>query len=72
VLKTRLVDFIAARPTIEAWPILVHYLSLENILAQVDLLISTTEPMPENRTERCRELLRAASALVDDLLKQAA
>jgi len=46
--------------------------ALENILAQIDLLISTTEPMPENRTERCRELLRAASALVDDLLKQAA
>jgi hypothetical protein len=46
--------------------------ALENIIAQIDQLISTTVPLPENRTPRCQELLRAASALVDDLLKQAA
>jgi CRISPR/Cas system-associated exonuclease Cas4 (RecB family) len=40
--------------------------ALKNVLEQVDLLISTTDPVPENRTPRCRELLRAASALVDD------
>jgi hypothetical protein len=46
--------------------------ALRNIIAQVDLLISTTEPLPENRTPRCRELLRAAAVLVDDLAQQAA
>lgn len=40
------------------------------MLEEVDLLISTTEPMPENRTPRCRELLQAALALTDDLGKQ--
>ncbi len=38
------------------------------MLEQVELLISTTEPLPENRTPRCQELLRAALALTDDLL----
>ncbi|SRR5258708_7728285 len=46
--------------------------ALGNIIEQGELLISTTVPLPENRTPRCQELLRAASALVDDLLKQAA
>jgi hypothetical protein len=41
--------------------------ALRNMLEEVELLISTTEPMPENRTPRCQELLRAALALVDDL-----
>jgi len=45
--------------------------TLKNIVEQVDLLISTTEPMPENRTARCRELLKSAMALTTDLLKQA-
>jgi hypothetical protein len=44
--------------------------ALKNLLAETDLLISTTEPMPQNRTPRCRELLRAAIALTDDLIKQ--
>ena len=39
--------------------------ALQNILEQVELLISTTTPLPENRTARCRELLRAASALTE-------
>ncbi len=46
--------------------------ALKNIISQVDLLISTTEPMPENRTSRCLELLKAAAVLVDDLAQQAA
>ncbi len=45
--------------------------ALKNIIDQIDLLISTTIPLPENRTARCQELLRAATALADDLLKQA-
>jgi hypothetical protein len=44
--------------------------ALKNMIEQVDLLISTTDPLPENRTPRCRELLRAAWALVNDLLHQ--
>lgn len=37
------------------------------MIEQVELLISTT-PLPENRTPRCQELLKAALALTDDLL----
>jgi hypothetical protein len=45
--------------------------ALKNIIEQVDLLISTTEPLPENRTARCQELLRAAMALIKDLNRTA-
>jgi hypothetical protein len=41
--------------------------ALKNMLAEVELLLTTTAPLPENRTPRCVELLRAASALADDL-----
>ncbi|MGA2475170.1 MAG: hypothetical protein ABSF73_00975 [Terriglobia bacterium] len=44
--------------------------ALKNILSETDLILSTTTPLPENRTPRCRELLSAALALTDDLLKQ--
>lgn len=44
--------------------------SLKNLLSETDLILSTTE-LPENRTARCRELLKAALALTDDLLSQA-
>jgi hypothetical protein len=43
--------------------------ALKNIIEQIELLISTTGPLPENRTPRCQELLRAARALTDDLLR---
>jgi len=46
--------------------------ALRNMIEQVDLLISTTAPLPENRTPRCQELLQGALALTDDLLTQAA
>ena len=45
--------------------------ALKNLLTETDLLISTIEPLPENRTPRFRELLRAALALADDLMSQA-
>jgi hypothetical protein len=41
--------------------------ALKNLIAQVETIIETTEPMPENRSARCLELLRAAKALADDL-----
>jgi hypothetical protein len=44
--------------------------ALKNMLSETDLLLSTTTPLPENRTPRCRELLGDALALTDDLLKQ--
>jgi hypothetical protein len=44
--------------------------SLKNLISEIDLIVSTTDPLPENRTPRCRELLRAALALTDDLLSQ--
>jgi hypothetical protein len=44
--------------------------ALKNMIEQIDLLISTTVPLPENRTPRCQELLRAATAITEDLLAQ--
>jgi hypothetical protein len=41
------------------------------MIAQVEWLISTTTPLPENRTERCVELLREASALAADMARGA-
>jgi len=46
--------------------------ALKNIIEQIELLISSTVELPENRTARCRELLRAADALVNDLMEQSA
>jgi hypothetical protein len=43
--------------------------ALKNLLSETDLILSTTE-LPENRTARCRELLRSALAITDDLLSQ--
>ena len=44
--------------------------ALKNLISETDLILSTTK-LPENRTARCRELLRSALALTDDLLSQA-
>src|SRR5690242_10734667 len=44
--------------------------ALKRLISEVDLLLETTTPLPENRTARSRELLRAAMALTDDLLSQ--
>jgi hypothetical protein len=44
--------------------------ALKNMLSEVGLILSTTDPLPENRTARCRELLGAALALADDLKNQ--
>ncbi len=42
--------------------------ALKNMLSETDLILSTTTPLPENRTARCLELLSTALALTDDLL----
>ena len=43
--------------------------ALKNLIAEADLILETTPPLPENRTGAARESLRAALALADDLLK---
>lgn len=43
--------------------------TLKNLLSEADLILSTIE-LPEGRAVRCREMLRSALALTDDLLKQ--
>jgi hypothetical protein len=45
--------------------------ALKRLISEVDLLLETTTPLPENRTARSRELLGAALALTDDLLATA-
>ncbi|HTW81505.1 MAG TPA: hypothetical protein VME23_18310 [Terracidiphilus sp.] len=44
--------------------------TLKNLLTQADRILETAPDLPENRTSVCREVLSAASALTDDLLKQ--
>lgn len=44
--------------------------ALQSILSEIELLIATTDPLPENRTTCSLDLLRAAQALTTDLLKQ--
>jgi hypothetical protein len=44
--------------------------TLKTLLSEIDLILSTTE-LPQNRTARCRELLRTALALTDDLISRA-
>jgi hypothetical protein len=43
--------------------------TVKNLISQVDLILADTE-LPENRIARCRELLKAAVALTDDLIGQ--
>jgi hypothetical protein len=44
--------------------------ALKNLLSETDQILATTPELPENRTARCRELLRSALAIADDLLSQ--
>jgi len=44
--------------------------ALRNLISDADLILETTPALPQNRTAACREALRAALALTDDLLKQ--
>jgi len=43
--------------------------ALKNLISQADLILETAPSLPENRTAACRETLRTALALTDDLLK---
>jgi hypothetical protein len=44
--------------------------ALRSLIAETDLILETTPKLPQNRTASCRENLRAALALADDLIKQ--
>jgi hypothetical protein len=44
--------------------------ALKNLISEVDLILQTTPALPQNRTGRSRELLRAALTLTDDLIGQ--
>src|SRR5689334_16028546 len=50
--------------------LLLEKKNLRNLIADTDLILETTPDLPQNRTACCRENLRAALALADDLLKQ--
>ena len=45
--------------------------ALQNMLAEIETLISTPSPPLENRTAHCLELLQAARALLNDMVKRA-
>jgi hypothetical protein len=44
--------------------------TLRELIADTDLTLETIPDLPQNRTAHCRENLRAALALADDLIKQ--
>jgi hypothetical protein len=44
--------------------------ALRDLIADTDLTLETIPNLPQNRTAHCRENLRAALALAEDLLKQ--
>src|ERR1700680_4233005 len=44
--------------------------ALKNIISEVDLILETTPDLPQNRTGRSRELLRAALAITGDLISE--
>jgi hypothetical protein len=43
--------------------------ALKNLLSQADRILETAPALPENRREACRELLKTALALTDDLIE---
>jgi len=44
--------------------------ALGNLTSEADLILETTPPMPQNRTAAARDLLRTATALVEDFIEQ--
>ncbi len=45
--------------------------ALQNMLGEIQALISTATPLPDNRTAHCIDLLEAARALTDDMIRRA-
>ena len=56
--------------TVEVWHLIaVRFNTLKNLVAEADLILKTTPPLPQNRAAAARENLKAALALTEDLLK---
>ena len=49
----------------------VPIIAIQNMLVEIESLISKTTPLPENRNARCLELLQEAKAVTNDILKRA-
>ena len=45
-------------------------LALHHLITEAKLILETTPDLPQNRTACCQENLRAALALVDDIIAQ--
>jgi hypothetical protein len=45
--------------------------ALQNMLAEIETLISATPPLPDATIARCLELVQTAKALTNDILKRA-
>ena len=57
------------------WSMQVEKNSLEvlrDLITDTDLTLETIPDLPQNRTAHCRENLRAALGLVDDMLRSVA
>ena len=50
---------------------LVPIKAIQNMLAEIESLLSSTTPHPEKRIARCLELLQAAKAITNDILTRA-
>ena len=44
----------------------VPIIAIQNMLVEIESLISTTTPLPENRTARCLELLQTAKSVTSE------
>ena len=44
--------------------------ALQNMLAEIETMISTASASPDDRTARCLELIQAARAITNDMVKR--
>ncbi|HJZ71023.1 MAG TPA: hypothetical protein VKE51_04740 [Vicinamibacterales bacterium] len=49
----------------------VAFKALQNTLSDIERLIATATPLPEDTTPRCLELLQTAKALMSEMTKRA-
>jgi hypothetical protein len=71
IQKQRTVAFRPISPHDEVMPFDPASLrALRDLIADTDLTLETIPDLPQNRTAHCRENLRSALALTDDLIKQ--
>jgi hypothetical protein len=69
--KQRPIAFLPTPPHDEGMPTdRASLVALRDLIADTDLTLATIPDLPQNRTAHCRENLRAALSLAEDLLKQ--